>query len=72
MIYSGLNYRKGFKNRFILLYRVSKKTLWKFNRLLCITNLKDIGTQNFYYLYLLGILAEYLISYFGRFVAFSC
>ena len=36
------------------------------------TGLKDIGTQNFYYLYLLGILAEYLISYFGRFVAFSC
>ena len=34
--------------------------------------LQDIGTQNFYYLYLLGILAEYLISYFGRFVAFSC
>jgi hypothetical protein len=27
--------------------------------------LKDIGTQNFYYLYLLGILKEYLISYFG-------
>ena len=34
--------------------------------------LKDIGNQNFYYLYLLGILTEYLISYFGRFVAFSC
>jgi hypothetical protein len=31
--------------------------------------LKDIGNQNFYYLYLLGILTEYLISYF---VAFSC
>ena len=38
----------------------------------CFKGLKDIGTQNFYYLYLLGILAEYLISYFGRFVAFSC
>ena len=37
-----------------------------------IFNLKDIGNQNFYYLYLLGILTEYLISYFGRFVAFSC
>ena len=35
-------------------------------------NLKDIGNQNFYFLYLLGILTEYLISYFGRFVAFSC
>ena len=33
---------------------------------------KDIGTQNFYYLYLLGIHAEYLISYFGQFVGFSC
>jgi hypothetical protein len=40
---------------------------WKRKR-----DLKDIGTQHFYYLYLLGILAEYLISYFGRFVAFSC
>ena len=36
------------------------------------TDLKDIGNQNFYYLYLLGILTEYLISYFSRFVAFSC
>ena len=34
--------------------------------------LKDISNQNFYCLYLLGILTEYLILYFGRFVAFSC
>jgi hypothetical protein len=34
--------------------------------------LKDIGNQHFYCLYLLGILTEYLILYFGRFVAFSC
>ena len=34
--------------------------------------LKDIGNQNLYYLNLLGILTEYLISYFCRFVAFSC
>ena len=33
--------------------------------------LKDIGNQNFYYLYLLGIFTKYLISYFGQFVAFS-
>jgi hypothetical protein len=31
-----------------------------------------IKGQNFYCLYLLGILTEYLILYFGRFVAFSC
>jgi hypothetical protein len=35
-------------------------------------SLKDIGNQNIYYFYLLGILTEYLISYFGRFVVFSC
>ena len=35
-------------------------------------NSKDIGNQNFYCLYLLGILTEYLILYYGRFVAFSC
>jgi hypothetical protein len=34
--------------------------------------LKDIGNQTLYCLYLLGILTEYLILYFGRFVAFSC
>ena len=34
--------------------------------------IEDIGNQNCYYLYLLGILTKYLISYFGRFVAFSC
>jgi hypothetical protein len=51
-------------------YSDCKRRPWK--ALKSFLSLKDIGTQNLYYLYLLGILAEYLISYFGRFVAFSC
>ena len=63
------------------IYETAKAALEKddrqyLNNILKICNrsvpLKDIGNQNFYCLYLLGILTEYLILYFGRFVAFSC
>jgi hypothetical protein len=54
------------------LKNIMNSDLKNLNSWLTTNRLKDIGNQNFYFLYLIGILTEYLISYFCPFVAFSC
>jgi hypothetical protein len=54
------------------LKNIMNSDLKNLNSWLTTNRLKDIGNQNFYFLYLIDILTEYLISYFCPFVAFSC